>query len=214
MTADLAKTNPGPADWQALDPGGPVLALVGPMDFDNSAMPADMPHLAVDGGIRHAPRPLLWLGDGDSGAMPQNIPAFLKPGQDETDLRFCLNGIRGWRWQALHLFGFLGGRKDHELANMGEIHAEMTARPALTSARFHDAAGQPALTFYNKGRHRLELRQRFSLLALEPATVSIDGDCAYPARSLALPVLSGQGVSNIGHGMVAIEADKPFSIIL
>ncbi|MBI1216769.1 MAG: hypothetical protein GC185_13245 [Alphaproteobacteria bacterium] len=213
MTEKTSHKNPTPEDWRALDPGAETIALVGPVAAGKIASPI-APHIAIDGGIDFAPAPLLWAGDGDSGVMPEDIPAFLKPTQEETDLRFCLNGIRAWRWQNLHLYGFLGGRRDHELANLGEVHAEMLARPAMVSAVFHDETDAPRILFRNRGAHELELTARFSLLALAPVTVSIAGKCEYPAENLALSTLSGQGISNIGRGAVTIVADAPFGIIL
>lgn len=217
MVASLVHTAPTPADWAALDPKTPALALVGPMPpaaGKEALFAVSLPHVAIDGGIAHAPAPVLWAGDGDSGARPAHIPAFIKPTQDETDLRFCLSGIDAWQWTQLHLYGFLGGRRDHELANFGEIHAAMRTRAACATACFYDAHGAPSVLFFNTGRHEVQIKSRFSLFSLSPAIVSLSGACAYPARDLHLPPLSGHGISNGGQGMVEITADAPVLIVL
>ncbi len=203
--------------WQSHDAGGDALALVGPVmaapllaqDLARLGL-ATVPQIAVDGGVAFALKPVLWVGDGDSS--PSGAPVIFKDSQDETDLRFCLNGVRGWRWRNLHLFGFLGGRRDHELANFGEIQAEFKSRAAFTSAVFYDDKLEAAVRFFSKGAHRVNISGVFSLLALEPAIASISGDCDYAAASVALPVLSGRGISNRGHGMVDIFCDVPFMV--
>lgn len=208
-------------DWQAHDPGASSIILVGPvlqnmLDAKHlrAAELEGAPQIAIDGGIRHATNPVLWAGDGDSGAQPKNIPAFVKTNQDETDLRFCLHGIHNWRWRALHLFGFLGGRRDHELANFGEVHAHMKARRNFERAVFYGADNAPAVYVFAEGEHALEVTGRFSVLALEPLEISISGDCAYAAENLALEPLSGRGVSNTGTGLVRFRAGAPFMALV
>lgn len=170
---------------------------------------ATAPQVAVDGGVRFARDPVLWAGDGDSSPAQ---PAFFKRDQDMTDLRFCLDGIRGWSWEELHLFGFLGGRYGHTLANLGEIHGEMKRRPLFRRAVFHDGLS-PAIFFFCAGAHALSLHGLFSVLAIEETRVSIGGACLYAADETLLPPLSGRGVSNRGEGLVSFQGDKPFMVV-
>lgn len=201
------------------DPGSESLVVVGPV-MDLALTPAilnrlglgDAPQIAVDGGIRFAQRPMLWGGDGDSGKAPKNIPAIIKENQDETDLRFCLNGIRPWRWRKLHLFGFVGARRDHELANFGEIHAEMKQRRHFQRAVFYDPAAHVLAVFHAAGEHVFTHRGLFSVIAFEPASISLSGDCRYPAADLQLDVLSGTGISNEASGAVQLTASGPVAI--
>ncbi len=212
--------------WQSHDAGGDRLVLVGPV-MVAPLLPSDLARLglsavaqvAVDGGIEYAVKPVLWAGDGDSSpppaapASPSATPVVFKHNQDETDLRFCLNGVRDWNWRELHLFGFLGGRRDHELANFGEIHAELKTRANFTSAVFYDDKLEAAVRFFSGGAHRVNISGVFSLLVLEPATADISGDCDYAAAGAALPLLSGRGISNRGRGMVDISCTAPFMVI-
>lgn len=205
-------------DWSRFDPQAERLVLAGPLLSQKLEAGALSPHgleeapqVAVDGGVHFAKNPVIWAGDGDSaGAAP---PQF-KHGQDETDLRFCLNGIRSWGWRELHLFGFLGGSRAHELANFGEIHSEMGLRPGFTRAVFYGAAFAPEVYFLQEGRHRLDIRGRFSLLSLLPSRVRITGACAYATDAIELRALSGRGVSNEGSGEVIFDSSLPFMVLL
>lgn len=207
-------------EWQALDPGTSGIVLVGPVLRKKLAVPAlasaelsGLPQIAVDGGIQFALAPVLWAGDGDSGTPPSDAPVFFKHGQDVSDLRFCLNGMRAWVWDTLHMIGFLGARFDHALANLGELHAEFLARPGFSRAVLYDAALKPALVFLAAGTHDMDIDGVFSTLAVEAATLGISGDCDYPAAGIAVAPLSGRGISNRGHGRVHFECDRPFMVL-
>ena len=200
-------------DWRDYDGGDDMLVLVGPM-LGRKAEKLK-PQIAVDGGITYAVAPVLWVGDGDSAvAAPRNVPTFTKHNQDETDLRFCLNGVRGWKWTELHLAGFLGGRRDHELANFGEINAELKARTGFRRAVFYDGQMSPRLFFYPAGEHTISISGLFSLLTLEPSLVSVAGSCEFAAEKLLLAPLSGLGVSNRGSGEVKITSTTPLMVLL
>ena len=205
------------ASWRELDKGAEQLILVGPArksPLPDVAGLENVPQLAVDGGGHYAVNPVLWAGDGDSGAPPQSVPAFIKHDQNITDLRFCLDGIRGWRWNALHLFGFLGGRRDHELANFGEIHVEMKARTAFSKAVFYGEDNAPQMYFFQAGEHAVaNLHGIFSVLVLEPAEITITGECRYPVEKASLQPFSGQGVSNEASGTVKFTASGPFMLL-
>lgn len=212
-------------DWRSHDAGAERLVLVGPvmaaplLAQDLSRIGIDnAQQVAIDGGIEFALKPALWVGDGDSSppAAPESksaTPVAFKDNQDETDLRFCLNGVRDWAWRELHLFGFLGGRRDHELANLGEIHAELKSRANFISAVFYDEKLEPAVRFFRAGAHRVKINGAFSLLSLEGCTADISGDCDYAAAGTELPALSGRGISNRGRGMVEISCTAPFMLI-
>jgi thiamine pyrophosphokinase len=207
-------------EWWGFDPGLKDLLLVGPCQQEPLTKEAllhtpleGLPQIAVDGGIRAARKPFLWTGDGDSGHAPEGLPIIVKTAQDRTDLGFCLEGIRPWRWRELHLAGFLGGRLDHQLANFGEICAEFTRRKKTQSAIFYDERLRPEAGFYPAGAQSLNVTGLFSVLVFAPARLDISGNCRYPAEALALEPLSGQGVSNEGLGEIHIRCDQPFAVI-
>lgn len=209
------------ADWEQHDPGAESLVLAGPVLIQPLGAPqlgaiglGSTPVIAIDGGIRFAASAFLWAGDGDSGRAPGNIPAMIKKNQDETDLRFCLNGIRTWRWHELHLFGFIGERRDHELANFGEIHAEMHRRPQFSRGVFYGGDRKPLAVFYPAGAHNFTHQGLFSVLAFAPVKISLAGKCRYPADNIMLEPLSGAGISNEATGLVNLRTTSPVAVFL
>lgn len=202
-------------DWKTLDPKNENLVVIGPMLEKGWLMPdflKSMPQIAVDGGVWHSPAPVLWAGDGDSGFIPDAVPSFFKDDQNITDLSFCLGGVSCWTWAHLHAVGFSGGRRDHDLANLGEVHALMKERPHFERATFYDHTSRPVIRMFNAGKHAVDVSGIFGLLCIEAATVSLSGDCEYKVAALKLAPLSGRGVSNQGRGVVEVVSDGPFIV--
>jgi len=207
-------------DWHKFNTGTERLIVVGPVQRNILLQNAlkllglqKVPQVAIDGGGAFAVEPVLWTGDGDSGHIPNSIPVFLKTNQDMTDLRFCLEGIRVWDWKELHLFGFLGARKDHELANFGEIYAEFKNRPQFSRAVFYNVQDRPQVYFFQAGETRVTLQGIFSVFVMEVGEISLKGKCRFQADKLFLPPFSGRGLSNEGFGEVEISCSHPFFII-
>lgn len=189
----------------------PEVALIGPIL--SQEIQTSIPQVAVDGGIHYATNPILWVGDGDSHQVKINdLSMKMKPNQDETDLRFALDEIQSFNWKVLHLFGFLGKRKDHEWANLGEVCHELKNKGAGTHAIFYEGL-KPSLTLYSAGDHEISLQGRFSLLSFEKAKVSILGECQYQMNDENLDFLSGRGVSNQANGLIHIQCASPFMVI-
>jgi len=85
--------------------------------------------VAVDGGMktcrRARRRPDLFVGDGDSMAkLPTDIPTVVYPeDKDHSDLSGALAEMRKRKVQVVAVAGLLGGRLDHEWANLLELGA-------------------------------------------------------------------------------------------
>jgi thiamine pyrophosphokinase len=134
--------------------------------------------VAVDGGLsvcRAARRrPDLFIGDGDSvRRLPRDVPKVVLPrDKDHSDLAGALSEMRDRRVRVVSVAGLVGGRLDHEWANLFEI-----------GRRAHGFAGILAPTprgtviVTRRGCRASTLRERtFSLFALgSPATVSLSG---------------------------------------
>lgn len=192
-----------------IDQSHSQLVIVGPIL--NQKVEIKLPQIAVDRGLQFAVEPILWVGDGDSSTPSQSIPQFFKEDQNVTDLHFCLHNIRNWKWFELHLFGFLGGRKDHELANLGEVYHAFKNRKLSRSAIFYDQ-DVPRVHLYQSGRHEFSSHDLFSVLVFEESQVTIEGSCEYQCENIVLKPFSGKGVSNVGHGMIQIQSSQPFLI--
>jgi len=191
-----------------------TIALIGPV-MPRPMNPTPFPQIAVDGGVHFAHQPILWVGDGDSSHLvgETGISLIKKNSQDETDLRFCLDLIQGWKWSELLLFGFLGGRRDHELANFGEMHRLFLDRPESVRACFYDDEFNERIDLYQSGQHSIEIQGLFSILTFEHSILSLSGDCDYSLHQQELGLFSGRGVSNNGHGSVNIQCKTPFLLV-
>ncbi len=192
---------------------GPVLASVLPSEKLNQLGLASAPQIAVDGGDRFAPNPVLVVGDGDSKSGASTAPFHPKPDQDQTDLAFALKLVNPGRWTDLHLFGFLGGRKDHELAAIGEVCRALAIRMDLTRASLYDQSGDLAFTVHNIGTHAFVHHGVFSVLAFESARFTIAGACRFPIRDQTLLSFSGVGISNVGEGVFTIQSSGVFMML-
>jgi thiamine pyrophosphokinase len=113
---------------------GAVLALRGvdraelERSCDLAAMLADRCLLvAVNGGLRSClaarRRPDLFVGDGDSAdRIPDDIPAVVFPtDKDFSDMAGALEELRKRKVRLVIVAGLLGGRVDHEWANLLEL---------------------------------------------------------------------------------------------
>ena len=110
------------------------LIIVGPMPFPWKSLKTylnnpDSKLIFIDGGIKHwekfkkkAPQLLktsMTVGDGDSS---QKVMTLKKVSQNTSDLGFLLSKLGKKSEHArFMLVGFLGGRLDHQLFNLGEI---------------------------------------------------------------------------------------------
>lgn len=186
------------------------------------ARPLVMPTIYVDGGADFLAtnlalsekanlHPVISVGDGDSASVPMNQR--LAERKDFSDLAFALRSLPS-SVTALELFGFLGGRRDHELANFGEIHSFLTHRSGLATVNFHGVAGIECVAF-TSGELELEIDGLFSVMVFERAAVLISGDCEYQSSDLKMiEPASSFGLSNVGHGRVKFSSASPCFIFL
>src|SRR3982750_1407403 len=99
------------------------ISVVGPML--NRVFTPSAPTIFVDGGTQFRPvgeknNPIrISVGDGDSGGI--NLDVLLPKEKDYSDLAFVLSNLPP-TVRHVELIGFLGGRRDHELFNFGEVH--------------------------------------------------------------------------------------------
>jgi thiamine pyrophosphokinase len=192
---------------------GPILSSSLTSEQLNPIGLSGVPQIAVDAGDRFALHPALVVGDGDSKSGASTAPFHPKPDQDQTDLAFALKLVNPGRWTDLHLFGFLGGRKDHELAAIGEVCRALAIRMDLTRATFYDQSGDLAFTVHNIGTHAFDHQGVFSVLAFESARFTISGACRFPIRDQTLLSFSGVGISNVGEGAFTIQSSGVFMMM-
>ena len=219
-----------------LDPGGPgvrkvmfedqekwknaqELILVGPVLKRGKINFLNLPQIAVDGGIHFSKNPITWLGDGDSTRNDFSKESLiLKVNQNESDLRFALTEIAKIQWKVLHLFGFYGGRKDHELANWGEIYQELKLSSHREKVVFYDEYENPKVCILNSITtnlcHRLQVNGVFSVFSFEPTELNLRGDCQFKVNQFVLNPFTSQGLSNFGNGAIEVQNNAPLLFLL
>lgn len=198
------------------DPKTDALLMVGAAPFAVAALPPDiaaLPAIAVDGGIDALPQAVMWIGDGDSGFKPKSMPTGFKDDQSKTDLAYALEIIRSWSWQVLHLAGFWGGRFDHALAVLGTLQHEMKTRGGIRRITLYNPLGDVGAIMLPAGTHDVSVDGAFSVLCIEPATISLSGAADYKAEHLQLAPLSGRAISNKGQGQVRLRNNAPVLIV-
>lgn len=129
--------------------------------------------VAVDGGLKTCRagrrRPDLFVGDGDSlRKVPTDIPTVIYPRDKEfSDLSGALAEMRKRRVQVVAAAGLLGGRVDHEWANLLELANWSRWFAAIIAPT---ARGTVLVTSY--GCQAATVRERtFSLLALSSTSL-------------------------------------------
>ncbi len=181
------------------------VSLVGPL-YTGKAQFSD-PVIYIDGGTQFRQQHEgLAVGDGDShdGVLDEK----LNPNKDFSDLAYVLASLPA-HFHDVYLNGFLGGRQDHEWANLGEVHAFLRQRHQATQLHFGEQ-----ITGFSSGRWQLEVNEPFSLLCLATAKVKLLGECRYQLKQKTLlEPLCSHGLSNLGYGVVTLQTDKPVFIV-
>lgn len=185
--------------------------IVGPM-ADHKPPPFG-PTLYIDGGMKWwsdtASNAQLSIGDGDSIASDPSRKLDLQfpPEKDASDLSLGLRllnqqNLKIWLW------GFLGGDKAHELANLGAVAHWLEGRTDSAALLDHH------ILIVSAGSWQLKLPHAFSILSLVPNEITVKGDCQYKLQEpTPLAALSSFGLSNLGSGVVQFSARRPLLIL-
>lgn len=185
------------AEWTFLGPMGPHL----------SDTLSHLPRLAVDGGARYASSFDVWVGDGDSFQEKVEAPHIfrLPVDKDQSDLAQALSLFgRNARYK-FHFWGFLGGRRDHELFNLGEASQFLEEHHGC-EILFYREDGKVSFHFLGSGHWKFSYTGSFSLGTLKKTPVKLTGACKYPIpKTLSLSPLSSLGLSNEGLGEIELE---------
>lgn len=183
--------------------------IVGPMS--PSFTPNTFPTLAVDGGASFVPNIDVWIGDNDSYLEKIDCEnAFLfSSDKDLSDLALALKLFQNPNAYTLHLYGFLGGRKDHELFNLGEISSHLLTKYDNKIIIYEGKS--PFFIFFGAGVHEFEHHGLISLGTLYPQEMTLSGQLSYTGE-FSFTALSSRGLSNKANGKLQIKATAPFFI--
>lgn len=190
------------------------VTLVGPL-YNAQHFPVT-PTIYIDGGGKFAPtlpvdNPVVFVGDGDSGTdveLDEKLPAE----KNYSDLAYVLRALPEAIDQ-VDMLGFMGGRRDHDLCNMGEVHAFLHSRPHFT--RVEMTGLEARVIGFCKGCLKLDIHGVFSVVVLESTALKISGKCKYPmSPERVLSPLSSVGLSNEGRGAIDVESNSPAFVII
>lgn len=181
---------------------GPEIFLVGPF-YKREISLTKEPTIYVDRGANYRTgTDGFTIGDGDSSNV--ELDQLLNPQKDYSDLSFVLKNLPD-KFSLIHLYGFLGGRKDHEIMNLAEVHSCLK-RSKTPKTVFLDKE----VTVYSAGRWTLFIEGLFSLFAFETTKTTLTGKCKYKIENTStLNPLSSHGLSNLGRGEINLACDNP-----
>ena len=146
----------------------------------------------------------LKIGDGDS--YNGSLDTKLSVNKSFSDLAYGFKFIKP-SLEKVNLLGFLGGRRDHELFNLGEAHKLLLSDQINKKAKL---IFDKSFICFPPGTHSVNLEGTFSLFALEKASITLTGQIKYPLPSLTeIGLLSSQCLSNISFGEIFIQSNKP-----
>jgi thiamine pyrophosphokinase len=191
-------------EWVFLGPMGPFL-----LDHFQT-----FPLLCVDGGAHFTQRVDLWVGDGDSyqGELRTKNKYVHSPHKNLSDLALALSLFQAPNPYTFYFWGFLGGRKDHELFNLGECLSFLELHRHSTIYFY----GEDAKIYYelkSSGEWIFDHQGLFSLGTLKKSEISLSGNCRYPTSDgQILNPLSSLGLSNFGFGEVHLKNSEPLFI--
>lgn len=189
--------------------------LVGPLGPEVPSFLLAHSIIAVDGGARYTPHIDMWTGDSDSYSgqpiAPQCYP--LSREKSKSDLGHALDLMTHLPNLDIHLWGFLGGRRDHELINFGEV-AHFSKTKDYLLASFYASNGNIEAKICSRGSWSFDHIGTFSVISFEEVKLQIRGQCKYLLEEPAqVRPVSSQTLSNEAYGIFDIISDKPFIVL-
>lgn len=185
--------------------------FVGPMGPELQEHFYEYPLICIDGGAHFAQKMDIWVGDADSYLQTINSQHIFKlpVDKDHSDLAMALSLFSEPRHYKFHFWGLLGGRRDHELFNLGES-LSFLEKNGECQILFYNGAGNLTYHLVGKGLWQFTHEGTFSIGTLKKTDVKLTGEVRYPiARSTTLSPLSSLGLSNVGSGPMTLETSGP-----
>jgi len=182
--------------------------LVGPMGPETPNNLSHLPTLAVDGGANFCAKIDAWIGDGDSFEKEINCSHIFRhfPQKNLSDLALALKLFKA-KSVSLHLWGFVGGRGDHEILNYGEALHFLDSNLG-SELIFYNQNGDIHSKCMSQGNWKIHRSGLFSVVSIKNIKIKLTGECLYPLNTETdLPPLSSLGLSNVGQGTVNLQCD-------
>lgn len=185
--------------------------FVGPMGPSIPSIFQDRPVICVDGGAHFSEKIDIWVGDADSFEKKVECDHLFKfpKEKDKSDLALAFELFSQSHHFKFHLWGFLGGRKDHELFNLGESLSFLESHHQ-SEILFYDETGKISYQLLGSGQWRLLHSGPFSLGTHKKISLELTGSCLYRMeRKNILNPLSSFGLSNHADGEMILNNDGP-----
>ena len=194
------------------------ITFIGPLFSGPLLLPRnESPFVVIDGGCHHFTdvksnylksfKNFLFLKLGDQDSYDGELDLVLEKNKDFSDLTYGL-GLITDTIETISLQGFLGGRKDHELFNLGEVHHFLSSSKAHKNC---SVTFEKTFQAFPKGTQQIDHQGTFSLFVLEKTLIQIEGNAKYTLKGPTLfNPLSSMGLSNIGNGSFTITSQGPF----
>lgn len=192
-------------DWTLVGPMGPMVPEV---LLSHSV-------LGVDGGARFCSHMDVWVGDGDSHLEQINsdYKYQFSPLKSASDMALALDLLSSKLPMNIHFWGFLGGRKDHELINLGEACLFLEKNPS-SKIYFYNENAKIIFSLRGSGSWKFNHQGTFSLVCLKKIKFKLAGLCDYQVEDeTELSPLSSLGLSNVAYGDFFVTSNGPFIII-
>lgn len=184
-------------------PNHKELVLIGPL-FNGGPFVFSEPLVYVDGGRDRWHQDGFCVGDGDSVLRQEVIDDILDTEKDFSDLEYVLRHIPSGL-SKIRAFGFLGGRKDHELSNLGSFFK-------LAKRQKVEVTLSEKMSLFSPGAYKFDFKGGFSILPYEKGFLKIQGDCKYLFEGVVDSAFSSQFISNKALGAFRLQAMTPFSL--
>src|SRR5690606_27495573 len=98
--------------------------------------------------------------------------------KNDTDLKLALVHLEeNFEFDEIHAYGFIGGRKDHELANFLEVCQFLENKKQKVIRFFYDE--KKLISFYSEGSYKFSFHGVFSLFTLRQQPISLSGNVLY-----------------------------------
>lgn len=187
--------------------------------------------VCVDGGYKHIPLgteaylnsviqakkiDLESIGDGDSlsADLTHFIKHRLEPMKDLSDLMAAYKTFFSKERfnQQVILFGFSGGRLDHQLALIGDTLKFLND---FHDSKFYAYSSLGELMIFNSpGLHHFDHQGTLSLFQSQPSPISTQGSLVYHLEQEELSSFGSHGLSNVAKGAFQITSETSTLLIL
>jgi thiamine pyrophosphokinase len=188
--------------------------IIGPMGPELPIHLSSHPLLCVDGGAHFCNKMDIWIGDGDSYKEILNCPNIyrLSPNKSDSDFALALSFF-DFGPKILHCWGFLGGRMDHELLNLGAVLSYLDNAHG-SEVNFYQRNGKIAVKCVAAGEWHMNHQGTFSIVCVKNTKIKLLGSCDYTLeQDTELSPLSSLGLSNIARGQFTLLNQGPLLII-